>query len=43
MPEDIKLAFGAHTMGLGSPPPLLDKNEIRLDVGDIILHPSYSW
>ena len=41
MPEQIKLAFGAHNMGYGSPP--LDKNEIRLDVGDIIVHPSYSW
>jgi len=40
LPEQIKLAFGAHNMGTESPP--LDKNEIRLDVEDIIVHPSFS-
>jgi len=39
-PSDIKLSFGAHTMGYGAVPPL-DTHEVRLEVEEIIIHPSY--
>jgi len=40
-PSEIRLAFGAHMMVLNetlTP----DKHEVRMDVEDIIIHPSYS-
>ena len=39
-PSDIKLSFGAHTMGHGVTTSL-DKHEVRLEVEEIISHPSF--
>lgn len=39
-PEHIKLAFGLTTMVWGTFP--LDRNEVRVEVEEIIMHPSYS-
>merc|ERR1719500_239295 len=40
-PSDIKLAFGAHNMDYRAASPL-DTHEVRLEVEEIIIHPSYA-
>jgi len=40
LPSEIKLSFGAHNMGFGVTSPL-DTHEVRLEVEDIIIHPSF--
>lgn len=40
-PSEIRLAFGAHRMVFNETLPP-DKHEVRLDVEEIIVHPSYN-
>lgn len=40
-PSEIKLSFGAHNMSLNTTLPL-DTTEVRLEVEEIIIHPSYA-
>ena len=38
-PHQLRLAFGAHHL-LGVPSPL-DRQEVRMDVAEIVIHPEF--
>jgi hypothetical protein len=38
--NNLTLGFGAHKVSLENPSPM-DKNEVRLEIEEIIVHPSF--
>ena len=41
-PSDVTVACGAHRITRPGPSPE-DRNEVRLAVGEIVLHEDFSW